>query len=302
MATLVLDKSALRAAPTQCLTALRARHDFLLTTTLLEELGTEGLVERVSINEKAKTKLDKRIEALFERAIKVGENQWIDHIEALKWEVTEGEPANLAPRIEVRGKLDIHKILDDRTVQNCLAFDSAKASFASFAAPVRNEDDEKVIASLMTIREEDFFCRLAHGVGPAKSPTEMRATISGLALEGEKRYGWKKSRHFFPRKDWFIYGIALSHMVYLPWKVWKHGNNPPRKAANAAYDLYYIGFMAIADGLLSSDKTMLKLAWAMWPDKRQHIYEYRDGEIGVFVPVWSSTSGAVSPEEPLPFL
>jgi hypothetical protein len=154
----------------------------------------------------------------------------------------------------------------------------------------------------MRIPEEDFFHRLAHGVGPAKSMTEVRATMSGLALEGEKRYGWRKSRHFFPRKDWFIYGIAMSHMIYLPWKLWKHGNNAPTKAANAAYDLYYIGFMAIADGLVSSDKAMLKLAWAMWPDKRQRIYEYRDDQAIVFTPAWSSASGAVNPEEPLPFL
>lgn len=302
MTTLVLDKSALRAAPTQFLFKLREQYDFLLAETLLYELGTENISERVTITGQQEEALNKRLEAQFAKAVKVFGNKWIGTDDALKWEITEGSSARFAPRMPLQGPLGLHELLDGKTVQDCLAFDSAKASFASFAAPVRSESDKKVLADHRKIREEDFFCRLAHGLGPAKSPAEIRKTVVGLAQEGEKRHGWKKSPYFFPRKDWFIYGIALAHMVYLPWKLWKYGNDAPSKAANAAYDLYYIGFMAIADGLLSSDKNMLKLAWAMWPDKRQHICEYKDEKVGAFVPIWSSTSGAVSPEEPLPFL
>ena len=302
MKTLVLDKSSLWAAPLEFLRELRKSYNFLLTTTLLAELGTEDIVERVSITDEARQSLDKRIEARFDKAIKAAGNEWLDHIEAMKWEVTEGRSARLAPRVQIRGALEIPKLLDGKTVQNCLAFDSAKASFASFAAPVGSESDNQELADFRKIPEEDFFCRLAHGLGPVKSPAEIRKTALELAQKGEKRHGWKKSPCFFPCRDWFIYGIALAHMAYLPWKLWKHGNEVPRKAANAAYDLYYIGFMAIADGLLSSDKNMLKLAWAVWPDKRQNICEYEDKKIRVYVPTWATPSGVVKPEEPLPFL
>jgi len=298
---LVLDKSCLQAAPTQFLRGLRERYNFLLTTTLLEELGTEDVAERGSMTEKEKQALNLKIERRFATAVAVAGNEWIDHLQGIEWEITRGKSARFAPTMQLQLPLDLDRLLDSKTVQDCLTFDKAKASLASFAAPVRNEADKTVLASHMQTPEETFFDRLASGLASDEFSVEMRETVTALVQAGEKR-GWTKSFYFFPRSDWLIYGLALAHRVYLPWKLWKYGNNAPTKAANAAYDLYYIGFMAIADGLLSLDRNMLKLAWAMWPKKRQHIYEYRDERILTFVPTWSPNSGRASPDEPLRFL
>jgi len=301
MKTLVLDKSSLRAAPTQFLLQLRESYDFLLTGALLQEVGTRDVDKRTSMPKKEKRALNRKIEAQFAKAVKVAGNEWHDHLEALDWEITEGKSARFMPGLPLREPLDLDRFLDDETVQDCLAFDDAKASFASFAAPVRNEEDEKVLARFMQTPEEDFFCRLTHQLASDTSSKKLRKTMTRLTEAGEER-GRSKSPYLFPRRDWLVYGIALTHSVYLTWKLWKYGNEAPHKAANAAYDLYYIAFMAIADGILSSDKNMLKLAWAVWPDKRKHIYEYHDERIDALVPLWSSTSDEVDPEEPLPFL
>lgn len=304
MTTLVLDKSCLQWVSTQLLMELRGQYDFLLTGVLLEELGTEDVEKRGTFTAHQDEALNRRLEAQFAKAAKIIGNEWIGHLEALEWEITQGRSARFAPRIQVQGALELEGVFDGNTLKDCVAHENAMASFASFAAPVRNESDNKILADFRNIPEEEFFCRLTMGLGPAKSSAEIRKTMSRLAEEGEKRYGWKKSSYFFPHRDWYIYGTALSRKVYLPWKLWKYGNDAPARAANAAYDLHYISFMAIADGLLSSDKNMLKLAWAMWPDKRQHIYEYRakDKKVAVFEPGWSCDSVTVSPEDTLPFL
>jgi hypothetical protein len=44
--------------------------------------------------------------------------------------------------------------------------------------------------------------------------------------------------------------------------------------------------MALADGLASQDLGMLKVAWSVWPEKRDHLYTYSERKIRKFVPPW----------------
>ena len=91
--------------------------------------------------------------------------------------------------------------------------------------------------------------------------------------------------------QWFSFGMALVGEAFRQWKLWKYGDEPAdtKKPANPFYDTMYIAFMAIADGIVSADKNLLKLAWACWPDKREYIYDYdmREHRIIPFQPKWS---------------
>ena len=85
--------------------------------------------------------------------------------------------------------------------------------------------------------------------------------------------------------------MVLVSKVFRDWKLWKYRDEPadPKKPANPFYDTMYIAIMAIAEGVISMDKNLLKLAWACWPDKREHIYDYdmHEHQIIPFEPKWS---------------
>jgi hypothetical protein len=46
--------------------------------------------------------------------------------------------------------------------------------------------------------------------------------------------------------------------------------------------------MAVCDGLLASDKTLLNMGWACWPEKRDSLYTYdpESREIVSYKPDW----------------
>jgi hypothetical protein len=96
---------------------------------------------------------------------------------------------------------------------------------------------------------------------------------------------------FSPGPGYLGFGIRLSSKCFLYWKLWKYGDAPacPQKPANPWLDTLYVGYMAIADGILSSDKGQLEMAWVCWPEKESSIlyYNRNDNSITRFQPEWS---------------
>lgn len=287
---LVLDKSVVKAAPKGFLKRLRPRFDFLLIDTLLQEIGTEKLDKRENLCESEKERLDQMIRANFKRTIEEAGDLWIDNETALSWEIEKGCSAKQSPRFSLCSIPPTTTLLSEgKTKKACLDYDTKVANLVSVVhAPedesgfqkVTNMGEEELFMSIQTnYSSEEVLQRIAHD---AKDGFEEVAMSRGLHV----------SPHFKPERDWFSFGITLASWSFLPWKFWKRGDRSAdlKKPPNPYYDTIYRGYIAIADGILSADKDLLKLSWACWPEKRANIFDFNRQEqrIAQFKPQWKS--------------
>lgn len=99
---------------------------------------------------------------------------------------------------------------------------------------------------------------------------------------------WTVSNNFCPQPDWITFGWEHVHRAYIYWKYARYGDEQPSDSPNVSFDMSYAAHMAVCDGLLASDKTLLKMGWACWPEKRDSLYTYdpRRGEIVPYKPQW----------------
>ncbi|MCK4626745.1 MAG: hypothetical protein KAV00_15645 [Phycisphaerae bacterium] len=104
--------------------------------------------------------------------------------------------------------------------------------------------------------------------------------------------GWSVSKSFCPDRHWLTFGASLAKFAYITWKYARRGDEhaEPSKPANPSYDMIFVAHMAICDGLLSGDKTMLNIAWACWPEKRKDIYTYDSVNVKIvpYAPEWET--------------
>ncbi|MCK4626287.1 MAG: hypothetical protein KAV00_13295 [Phycisphaerae bacterium] len=286
---LVLDKSVVKAAPKGFLKRLRPRFNFLLTDALLQEIGTEKLDKREMLCESEKERLDQKIRANFKRTIEEAGNLWIDNETALTCEIETGCSAKQSSRFSLCSIPSLDLLSEGQTKKACLDYDTKVANLVSVVhAPedesgfqkVTNMGEEELFMSIQTdYSSEDVLQRIAQD---AKDGFGEVATSRGLHV----------SPHFKPRRDWFSFGITLASWSFLPWKFWKRGDRSadPKKPPNPYYDMIYRGYIAVADGILSADKDLLKLSWACWSEKRANIFDFNRQEqrIVQFEPQWKS--------------
>ena len=99
---------------------------------------------------------------------------------------------------------------------------------------------------------------------------------------------WKVSNNFCPQPDWITFGWEHVHRAYIYWKYARHGDGQPSVSPNVSFDMSYAAHMSVCDGLLSSDKTLLNMGWACWPEKRDSLYTYEPErqEIVPYKPHW----------------
>lgn len=96
-----------------------------------------------------------------------------------------------------------------------------------------------------------------------------------LWREGQK-LGHGIVESFDPDLGWFSISVVPAKMVFLPWEFWRYGDEPAhhRKPANPWFGTNCIGYVAIADGMLSADVSQVKLAWTCWPGKESAIFRF----------------------------
>lgn len=289
MALLVLDKSAVVAVTKGFLRDQREHHGFLLTNTLLYEIASEKLDERERMAVEQRKKLDARIAATLAKAREAGD-EWTERNSALTWEIVEGTPARNAPKLVMRDEFTASTMLECTysVQQECLAQDRQMGKLASF---VHEPEDEEIFKELRSKDEVSLF----HWVETYVSGDELHHTLAletraGFSQVGQAD-GLEVSASFLPGRDWLSYGVTLASRAYLPWKFWRVGDSvaDTKKPANPFFDNLYIAFMAIADGVLSADKNLLKLAWACWPEKRENMFEYdmSEKQVRLFKPRWA---------------
>ncbi len=109
-----------------------------------------------------------------------------------------------------------------------------------------------------------------------------------------KGKGLQVSPRFNPGPGWLTFGIDLVARAFFKLRLWteKDPGLVQRKSPNPFFDSVYIAYISIANGILSSDKGLLKLAWACWPEKEKNLYEFdmQTQTIRPFAPSWTAHS------------
>jgi hypothetical protein len=287
--TIVIDKSALVAAPGGLLSTLHCA--FLLTDTLLFEIGTEKLGRDRNLSVAEESRANGRIRATLKKAMEEAGNTWIERESALRWELESGESAAVenAPRFNLHDTaLPLILSCSSGLYAQCMEYEVPIGRLASTAhAP----SDEEYFQCVRRLKERELFDLLRRD----HCSPEGRIRIAKVAKEAigqrAKERGYQVVPSFDPGPGWLAFGMVLSKTVFLPWKFWRYGDEPADrdKPANPWFDMHYIAYMAIADGLLSADMKQLKLAWACWPEKESSIYslDTQDHTISQFRPEWS---------------
>ena len=275
MPSLVLDKSVVVAARNGVLAALRARgFSFILTDTLLYEISSERLEERRAPCESGARGLDGRIAACLARAREAGD-EWAEMSQALRWEVLHGKSAKYAPRLLMKPSFSLQDILDARKEvgDECLDQEAVMGRIASVA---REPQDDTEFSKMRRMDKRSFLHYL-QGYVSSRDLLEAVSIQARVAFaEVAANHGLKASPCFVPDRGWLAYGVELVNRAYVRWKFWRVGDQvaDPRKPANPFFDLLYIAFMAIGDGIISCDEDLLTLSWACWAEKRQHILRF----------------------------
>lgn len=271
MKTLVLDRSAVVGAPPGFLQSLRGSFDFLLTDTLLHDICTEQLDHSDSLSTDERAVIRRRRDAAFRKIQKETGNLWMDNETALQWEIMEGCSARHAPheRLPFTPSIDM---FSQEWTQFCREYQANRARLMSM---VRAPDDQEGFEWVCRLEETELFHELRERYSSARGrrscALEAKSNFSDL---GAKR-GLRVAASFAPEPDWFSFGIILAGRVYRSWNFWRYSGNPPglKKPANPFFDTVYVSHIAIADGVLSCDKDLLRMAWACYPEKEGDLYE-----------------------------
>lgn len=289
MKTIVIDKSALIGAPCGLLKTLP--FVFLLTDTLLFEIGTEKLGQNTALSPAEESRANGRITATLKRAMEEAGNTWVERESALKWELERGLSAGVdnAPRFSLTvGALPEIMSCSTGLYQQCMEHEVLAGNLASTAhAP----GDEASFKWVRRLSEHELFEQLRRDHCSPEDRIRIAKEAKDAIGQRAKELGYQVVQGFDPGPGWLAFGMILSKMVFLPWKFRTYGDEPADrgKPANPWFDTDYIAYMAIADGLLSADKNQLKLAWACWPEKESSIYYFdkQDRKISHFHPEWS---------------
>ena len=288
MGILVLDKSVVQAARRGVLSSLRGDFEFLLTGTLLHEMGTQGLAERDGLLPHEEVRLDQGIRTNFIRTIEEAGNRWIASDDALRWEVEEGRSARYAPRRSLK-VVPCIGMLSDTQRMDCLSEDQQMGLLVSVSHAV---GDGGAFAAVRRLSKSEFYAWIETNCSPGAADDPVATEARDLFAAVAKCKGLQVSSNFRPRRDWLAFGLIHSWKSFLAWKFWKYGDDAPdrKKPANPYRDIIYRAFVSIADGLLSADKDLLRLTWACWPEKRDSIYSYdmTSHAVVLFEPDWSS--------------
>ena len=299
---IVLDKSVVRGAPKGFLESLREEFDFLLAEILMHEIGTEDIEEQDKFTDHKKRALNRRILATFEKAINETEHIRISYEAALTWEITTGcsarhllmlnkcrfkplDKKSLLKRLS-NGMEKLSRSSDD--IKKILDYDSERAKLASLSVlPGEQKTYQQITNANMT--EKEIY---AHIQKECQSKESFWAEKAREAfIEKGRENGLSISPFFTPQRDWLSFGIVIAGFAFRLWKLWKYGDKPIKsgKSPNPYFDTLYVAYVAIADGILSADKDLLKLSWVCWPEKRNNIYKYDMGKVKAaqFKPKWA---------------
>ena len=153
-----------------------------------------------------------------------------------------------------------------------------------FAADARRllhmqHPDDPAFHELLRVlrRSGDIYNGLAH-FAKERGP-EIASDAKKVGVLFAAQDDWKVHDGFAPEDGWATFGYYLTLRATDIQNLWRFGPvyDPQRNKeppANYGADLHYLMWSACAEGLITNDPKMLPLAWAMYPAKREHLYQY----------------------------
>ncbi len=284
MKTLVLDKSAAEAATGDGLAVLRKRFIFLLTDILLHESYTENINDWEELDESKRVAQFNKIDKNLLKIISEAGDEWLIYGKALSWEINNGCSAKLMPKITL-DKIPSVSGIPGQVVKACLDFDR---KMGDFLQSKRTQDNNEPYSSLRKLSKAQFFQGMEHDCSTDREINEAVHEAIEYCHRIAKRYDLKIASPLKPARDWLAFGITISSRSYRTLKFYKYGDLglENKKPENLSYDAFCVGFMALADGILTCDEESMNMAWALWPEKRESIYRYvqTTHEVEVFEP------------------
>ena len=278
MKRIVLDKSALQGVPKGFLSGLRGDFEFLLPNILLHEILTQGL-DFGALTVEEENARRQSVRACLEKAVYEAGNSWFDNDNALLWEVRNGLSAQSMQRIQLPVPIETLN-LTGRILDRSRTFDGRIGRAAE--SVIVPQEKESRFRDISKGGPGAVYLSLESNL---QMVTPFLAKTKEVILNHAKSQGIPVSPGFIPGPGWYTYGRALTCYAFAFWKLATYGNKPaqPKQPANPIFDMAYLACVSIADGILSGDKILKKIAWACFPEKRDHIYEFANEGNSTFV-------------------
>lgn len=271
MTYIILDKSAARGVPATVLanTSKKSNIDYILTTELLIEI-VSGL---------------DRDQCL--RTILAGtRDMWSPPgCHCMLYEISKGVSSHsylCAPT----DRYPLNSVIDELPRGEIDRLREQDAQLARFGVNPLKENTLRAVRRLPD--ERKFYVWLAKHM----DRRSRNGYFLGDYVDLARRNGVQYNPYFSPDRRYFTFGALHAAEAFYCDKIWRYSNavSDPRAPDNFGRDLRYVAYLSITDGLLSLDTRMLSIAWAAWPEKRQHLYTYDSTrrEIRQWRPQWDT--------------
>lgn len=272
MHRIILDKSSLVAVPGELLHSQLGIWEYLLPSSLLFEIRTDR----------------RDYKSLLRKALNFTNDKWSPaHHELAIWELQQGCSARQF--IGNPGILrTINQCYDESPVDKVA--DCQRRVEMWNDLPIHDDDRSRITEWRKSIHSlAQFYVWLEGAV--ARDSWDLSG-IRNLEKWSElaASHGVQMSSDFQIARGWFCYGWDVAGIATLKYRLWTRLDGPMSKVKPECFgfDAQYLAHLSITDGILSNDAMVLGLAWACWPEKRQHIYTYdqESKTIKPFVPEW----------------
>ncbi len=264
---------------------------FLVLDIVWDELSTHGVETRSGSLDP--NEIPKWLGTLSRssKAIEFAEDPFL-------FEMNENRSARTAPVREVgpmieirdRSQLEIPEVkaeLDQLLQSHNIAFKFADSLRQPSSAEKAESLRDFLRRKYMSANSKDFYIWLSGFLSNERSIQISRERARESCRRRAKEMGQHLPDHFLPGTDWIWYASEKIQFAYYLWTQAK--DVPARKTkANDAFDMKYVSYLGICDGLLSNDHRsgLLRLAWACWPEKRENLLTYSNRKIVHYLPPW----------------
>jgi hypothetical protein len=283
MKTIVLDKNILQGIDNENLRKISEQFHLLLTDVLLHEIYTQGIEAADSHSYEELSDLDAVMGRNIHKAIFETQNLWIDRETALYWEAEKGQSAKHAPHFQITKYLPRDMVLNTDTVQEILG---NEATHREFVKTKFSPDDHDYERHLKRIQGDKIFEEISDVLSEERLDL-FRNGAKDLLCAYRQKKNITLSTSLSPESDWLSYGYVIVSLAYEILKDAGRRIHDPEKVVNAFYDMELLAYMALADGIVTNDKILHKIAWAVWPEKRDGIFSYdRNKGLVQFVQQW----------------
>jgi hypothetical protein len=281
MKRILLDCSVLRGAPSAAFSTVSLQFEFVITDKTFAELYTHDLDNGRNVaaaEEEA---------ARFLSQVATSARVVMHDVDPIKFEIERGVSGRAAP-ITIMSSDPPNAIprLQPDELQQMLMVSEDVGKLWDFKLPPGFEEAGR---QLRKRREDrDLWPFISSRLWNSNMVRNTQEAAFYHFVERARESDWTVSNNFCPQPDWITFGWIHVHRAYIYWKYAKHGDEQPSGSPNVSFDMSYAAHMAVCDGLLASDKTLLNMGWACWPKKRDSLYTYDPGrgEIVPYKPDW----------------